>query len=39
MGSGSKSPKKLNTLGIGDYKAFKFLKDISKRYVFGRNLG
>ena len=35
----SQSPRKLNTLGMSDYKAFKFLKDISKRYVFGRNLG
>ena len=27
------------SLGIQDYKAFKKMKDIQKRYVFGRSLG
>ena len=31
--------KKQPSLGIQDYKAFKKMKDITKRYVFGRSLG
>ena len=32
-------PRRFNTLQMNDYKAFKYVKNIDKRYVFGRNLG
>jgi serine/threonine protein kinase len=31
--------KKQNTLHMNDFKAFKFMKDISSRYIFGKVLG